>query len=438
MIKQTTLSTLLFPIVVFLCLLVFYACKKEENAVVAAEDTANACNTGTTDHTGGTGNTETDNAETDNTDNAGAIDPTIYDTDKNGITLHKNNRIISVNLGVDGYNIFIEEEFNRPQQIKLVRDVYKRFKDDFDFVTFVLNQKKNPEGWVNLGFMNLIQSYVQNIGTGSYNFSEEWGSEGRLKGAIMLPTINTFLRGPTLLHEIVHLWGNYLIKDLDYMDYEIGPHWGVTGGDVRGQLGGFQQCTLVEKPETNDWSVSDFWIYDVGTTLGTFSEFELYLMGFIPLDLVTPFDIFRGISKSRETEESTLTFTAASKKRYTPEIIRNEFGVRTPLPNEAQKDFKMLVIVVTGTPITALQWKSLDKQSELFGKAGDDGNSRTFNFWEATKGMGTMKTGNLHKSLRQVETTALEQIRRYDLQAPRYDLRGAVSSMHTGTCSVFH
>ena len=405
MIKQTNLSTLLFPIFLFSCLLIFSACKKTENA---------------TTNTGNTGNTDT-------------IDPAIYETDENGLTLHKNNRVISINLSEEDYDIFTNLDRVFPQKKRITKNIiYKRFKDDFDFMVFILNQPEIPKEWGVAGFAIPVQNQVKNIGTAEFSTSSDFGAEGKLKSVISLATPKTFLTGQVLLHEVCHLWGNDLIKDLDYPNYEIGPHWGVTGGNIRGQLGGFLQSSLT-KIGKNKWSVRHF--YPAAAKIpGPYSELELYLMGFIPLEQVTPFDSFKRINNVISITETKYSFTAGTRTRFTPESIREKFGVRTPLPSEAQKDFKMLVVVLTPKPLTEKQWENIDKQSELFGKAGDDGDPNLFNFWEATKGMGTMETGNLHKSLRRkVETTALEQIRRYDLQAPSYDLQGAVSSMYTGT-----
>ena len=366
MIKQTTLSTLLF-----LSLLIFSACKKgnkEESAT----------------------------ATTGNTGDAGSG---IYKTDENGLTLHENNRVISINLGAERYKAFVDTRGGRITDEIVPEVIYKRFKDDFDFIALLLKQQKQPGGWP-AGLMNSVQNHVKNIGQREVNSSKRYGSDGKLLGILTLPVISYLRVGPSL-HEIFHLWGNYLIKDLDYPNFPtLGPHWGVTGGNVRGQLGGFVQSSLNRTAVMDEWVVSSFLPQTVGGNSGPYNELELYLMGFIPLDQVTPFDSFKGISNLRRGQRNDIAFVSTSKTRYTPEKIRSEFGVRTPLPNEAQKDFKMLVVVLTPKPLTEKQWENIDKQSELFGKAGDDGDPNLFNFWEATKGMGTMETGNLHKSLR--------------------------------------
>ena len=67
--------------------------------------------------------------------------------------------------------------------------------------------------------------------------------------------------------------------------YPYWGHWGFTGGSTKGQLGGFEQSTLVEL-EDSSYSVAPFGPFANGGNGVPYNELELYLMGMAPLSSV--------------------------------------------------------------------------------------------------------------------------------------------------------
>jgi len=320
--------------------------------------------------------------------------------DDSRLSLHQNNRVVSYNIGED-YAKFVQLPESSGIIEELTASLYTHFNDDFDFITVIMNEEEKPGNLSFFGRYINIQNDIQNIGVSSFNNAARYGSE-KLQGILMLTGLSYLREGPSL-HEIAHNWANFLIEDTEWLpanSFVVGPHWGFTGGNVRGQLGGFEQKTLSDEVSSHDWYVAAFSPNASGGNLALYNEMELYLMGFISLEEVTSFDMFTGLSNVvRDNVQGVIAFDAADRTTFTPELILERYGRRFPEPEESQKDFKMIVVVVTGAPLTAAQWETVDTDAEWFGRAGAD-DSRLNNFWEATGGRGTMETGKLDESLK--------------------------------------
>ena len=316
------------------------------------------------------------------------------------LSLHKNNRVVSYNIG-NRYAAFVSSQGSGGIIEELTEELYANFNDDFDFVTVIMNEKEKPENVSFFGRYANIQNDIQNIGVRNFDNSARYGSE-KLQGILLLTALS-YLRGGPSLHEIAHNWANFLIEDTEWLpesSFMVGPHWGFTGGNINGQLGGFDQRTLSDQVTSHDWFVRSFSPNASGGNLARYNEMELYLMGFIPLEEVTPFDMFMGLSNViQDNGQGVIGFDATNRTTFTPELILERYGRRNPEPASAQKDFKMIVVVVTGAPLTAEQWEVVDTDAEWFG-LNEAEDSRVNNFWEATGGRGTMETGNLDMSLK--------------------------------------
>lgn len=319
------------------------------------------------------------------------------------IEIHPNNRVASLQMTSTEYsNWKTNDQFNNTAvRQALFQDIYLKFQDHFDFIFLILNEDTRPS---NLPFGQLIKvsNNVTGIGMSTYSDCSNYGSAGKLK-AVMHLTRRDYLRAGPSLHELMHNWGNFCLQTESVPGYGTGltsfayqPHWGFTGGNTKGQLGGFQQSTLVSNGG-GSYSVGTFGPNANGGNSVPYSQFELYLMGMIPLSGVSNFDVFKGIT-SLSTDGTTDTFQATTRITYTPATLQTLLGNRTPSSATSQKNFKLLVICLTDTPLTASQWSLLDDYSEKFGRTASDGSS-SYNFWEATNGLGTMETGNLQNSV---------------------------------------
>jgi hypothetical protein len=208
-----------------------------------------------------------------------------------------------------------------------------------------------------------------------------------------------YLKYGPALHELAHQWANFALPThsvdgpgVSITSYPYGSHWGFTGGSTPGQLGGFEQSTLIENGN-NSYTVAEFGPFANGGNGIPFNELELYLMGMLPISSVTNFDMFTDItSLAIDTLTYDFTFTA-NRTTYTPESIEILLGERVPSVASSQKDFSLLVVVITDSPLTDDEWNKVDATAEWFSNKGDDGTS-LYNFWEATNGVGSITIEN--------------------------------------------
>jgi hypothetical protein len=324
---------------------------------------------------------------------------TIFNLDAQTHTMeiHPNNRAASLLMSSVEYNNWISNnEFNN-QSIReaLFDDIYQKFDDEFDFIFLLLNEDVKPS---NLPYGQLIQvsNDISGIGLNTFDNSSYYGSAGKLKSVMHL-TRRDFLRGGPSLHEIMHNWSNFAISTegtyngTDFFSFQ--PHWGFTGGNTKGQLGGFSQSTLVDNG-SNSYSVEPFGANANGGNSIPYNQLELYLMGMIPITDVDDFDVFTGISNFNYSV-NPYTFDATGRTTYTSSSLETLLSQRVPNSTTSQKDFRALVIVLTDSPLTTDQWNIVDDYSEKFSRTSSDFSS-SYNFWEATNGLGTLKTDDLN------------------------------------------
>ena len=279
-----------------------------------------------------------------------------------------------------------------------------------DFIFLILNENTKPDGKA-YGRSRLVSNNVSGIGKQLFNNANDFGSNGKLKALIELTQID-FLRSGPSLHELMHTWANSAIptETVDALgtnltSYAYWGHWGFTGGSSKGQLGGFDQSTLVSNGG-NSYTVNLFGANANGANSVPYNELELYLMGMIPVTSVSNFDVFSNItSLAINTDQTRLTFVA-TKTTYTPESLENLLGARSPASDTYQKDFKALVMILTDEPVSNDKWEFLDDQVEKFSRTSSD-DSSSFNFWEATNGLGTIDMSNLDTSVLGLENNVL-------------------------------
>ena len=109
-----------------------------------------------------------------------------------------------------------------------------------------------------------------------------------------------------------------------------------------------------------------------------------------PISSVKSFDLFGEIT-SWEVG-SKFNFTANSRTTYDQESIVSLLGPRVPDSSDSQKEFNLLVIVLTDEALTDDQWNAVDSSVEWFSFPGPDENY-LYNFYEATNGIGKIIIG---------------------------------------------
>lgn len=329
------------------------------------------------------------------------------------ITIHR-DKFISLEMSQDEYNDWVKNDFFTygPKSIKLLKEVYTRFKDNFDFLICNLNEPINGQTQITYSGVNVpVSNKVLNIGREIMDLADSYGaSNGRLKANVQL--VGSNITNSPLIHEIAHTYVNFTIDSVGFFgsgltDKMLRGHWGFTGGNTRGQLGGFIQSTLKENVNgiSNKYNVASFGQIANGGNTVPLSEFELYNMGIIPLDSVKTFDVFRGIQTLSDSN-GVSTFTANSRTTFNKAKIESTLGVRVPSAADAQKDFNALFIVLTPKALTTAQIDQYDNQIIKMTKRGDD-STVFYNFWEATNGLGTLNASGLQS---QVATGTIERL----------------------------
>ena len=207
-----------------------------------------------------------------------------------------------------------------------------------------------------------------------------------------------YLKYGPALHELAHQWANFALPThsvsstgTNLTSFLFGSHWGFTGGNTKGQLGGFEQSSLVDNGQ-NSQSVGEFGTFANGGNGVPYNDLELYLMGMLPISEVGDFDMFTNIT-ALDIVSSTFSFSAEDRTTFTPESLEELLGQREPSFEDSQKDFKILAIVLTNNSLNEEEWTKVDATVEWFSNPSDDG-THLYNFWEATRGIGTVTIQN--------------------------------------------
>ena len=321
-----------------------------------------------------------------------------YDT-IHDFELHSNNRVSSLLMGASEYDDWVNNDgfSNTSLRTGLVQDIYQRFDDDYDFIILLLNEPSIPENLSYYGRLIGVSNSIEGIGLSSYDFSSEYGSSGKLKALIQMTGLEYLKYGPAL-HELAHQWANFALPThsvsstgTNLSSFLFGSHWGFTGGNTKGQLGGFEQSSLVDNGQ-NSYSVGEFGTFANGGNGVPYNDLELYLMGMLPISEVADFDMFANIT-ALDIVSSTFNFSAEDRTTFTSESLEELLGQREPSFEDSQKDFKILAIVLTDHPLSEEEWTKVDATVEWFSNPGDDG-TYLYNFWEATRGIGTVTVQN--------------------------------------------
>ena len=298
---------------------------------------------------------------------------------------------------------FTPESANSYQDSQYVMDVvqsiYDVVEDDYDVIVFVGNVEDSTASYT--GQATQISNNVEGLGVPIWSTAECYGSEGRLRGVISLPSIGSLWTkelgsGSTLAHEMLHLWGGAdLLPFIEDFEGEFtGGHWGVSSAN--GLLGGFDAKDL----ETIDAGVyrTNYFFGNGGGPELSLSALELYMMGVLPVSEVPDTIVFSGVSKLNEDNTCEdygyewwdgTCFRATKQTSVSIEDITDVVGER---PYEGELDISLLVVAVSEEPLTDSEWSRLDQHISRFvdTKPRDDLCSETMetcnNMWAASEG----------------------------------------------------
>lgn len=212
--------------------------------------------------------------------------------------------------------------------------------------------------------------------------------------------------GPTL-HELAHSAANYVVPTFSIsngLQINFTGHWGFS--DAAGQLGGFKSEFVTENLDGVAGkiragfksSTSSFSPFANGGNSIPYSDLELYLMGLAPKEEVPDLKVYSGLSLAPNDTRSGV-FMAKEIKTYTINDIISKNGLRDPSFANSQKQFRILNVILTAKAVAEAESSEIISQIDWLAFQGND-NSFFYNFYEATKGRGTLKSNELEKVLR--------------------------------------
>jgi hypothetical protein len=286
-----------------------------------------------------------------------------------------------------------------PQYVMdVVQSIYGVVDDDYDVIVFVGNADTSDASYD--GFSIQVSNNVDGLGAPIWSSTSCYGSEGRLRGIITIPDIDSLWKehesplvntayGP-LIHEVLHLWGggDLLPTIEDFNGAIIGGHWGVSSAN--GVLGGFdlEALSIVEDGIYR----TNFFFATGNPNLDLFlSPLELYMMGVLPASEVPDTAVFSGVSQVNDTNSCEdygyewwdgKCFRATEQTMVSVGDIADVFGER---PYEGELDISLLVVAVSEDPLTEAEWSRIDERISWYVEpsAVDDFNN---NMWEASVG----------------------------------------------------
>jgi hypothetical protein len=305
--------------------------------------------------------------------------------------------------GASAFNTEFDYEnpsgFRDPQYVMdVVQSIYGVVDDDYDVIVFVGNADTSDASYI--GSSIQVSNNVDGLGAPIWSSTSCYGSEGRLRGIITVPDIDSLWKenesplvntayGP-LIHEVLHLWGggDLLPTIEDFNGNITGGHWGVSSAN--GVLGGFdlEALSIIE-----DGVYRTNLFFAIGNlNLDLFlSPLELYMMGVLPASEVPDTAVFRGISQVNDTNSCEdygyewwdgKCFRATEQTMVSVGDIADVFGER---PYEGELDISLLVVAVSEDPLTEAEWSRIDERISWYVEpsAVDDFNN---NMWEASVG----------------------------------------------------
>lgn len=288
----------------------------------------------------------------------------------------------------------------------LLKKVYEKFEDRFDFVVCLYNvgNMADISGEI-AGQAFPVSNDVQGIGREIFNNAVQFGSSERLKSLIQLGDRGQITGA--FLHEVMHSWGALNLGqsyvDVDGNVISDPAHWGISSID--GMLGGFKFSTLERNVDGNPrkyrafCSLTDWCFATANSSNEAYAPLELYLMGLISPDEVPDIYYYTGVSGSKsENPAKNGVFYAEEERVITIKSLIDLYGARVPDYQTAQKDFNVLAIVITKNPVNDREWALIEDditKMQIQGESGYVYGNK--NFYEATGGRGKMTFGGLNK-----------------------------------------
>jgi hypothetical protein len=209
---------------------------------------------------------------------------------------------------------------------------YGYFHDDFDFLQVLFSIPNYPGNRYHFG----VRNNVSGIGLTIFNNATQYGSAGKLQGITVYPIDSFFDTAESAFsHELGHQW----IMFLKNASLVPGPHWppstmarGIMGFNIPGSnVGGDFPYEITAVTSTTARVRQS-------AVTQEFSDFDLYLMGFIPSSAVAPAIVVQGTG----CVDCVVPSTA-----ITIQDVIAVNGARNPDVNGSQKSFRVANVVIS-------------------------------------------------------------------------------------------
>ncbi|MEZ8127071.1 hypothetical protein ACED64_21365, partial [Vibrio splendidus] len=271
------------------------------------------------------------------------------------IKVSNNNDYINIELSTTEFNQWNSVSVNDPKSghvEAITKEIYNDFNDSFDFIIFIVNNERPPQG-MPFGEFAFVQNDIKGVGLSNFDNTKEYSSAAKLQGLYALygsmnkTGVLKAMHLDASLHELFHRWGNWIVTQ------GSSSHW----DDVKGAL-------------TNE---------------SQFAGIELYLMGLI----------------DKPSAANTQYWDLESETVFNTWTRDSKFEDRMPTPLSSQKNFRGLVVLLTeeGVPIDIKYQNALSANITNFtrtdGMHKKYGNVESRNFWSASKELATFELDNL-------------------------------------------
>ena len=221
--------------------------------------------------------------------------------------------------------------------------------DRYDFLVVFTTFEFATDGA--LAFYNPVRNDTTGIGQPGFDFSDEFGSEGRLQGYVDMAATSRYAlatRAPdfeqtrnTLAHELMHRWGagvSYRTgagSDSDALIGSDGAHWSFFLDSDASLMYG------------NDWSPRSDGRFESTSVRYRYSPLDLYLAGFAAAAEVPPMNLIQGGNGNPADLPRLGAISGGSLEAVRIEQIVAAEGARVPAASAAQKDFRAAFILLT-------------------------------------------------------------------------------------------
>ena len=289
------------------------------------------------------------------------------------------------------------------------------FKDSFDFVVLMLDTSDTPASYQYVGVYSSLSS------RGPVRIRRQMGT-------MLLTFINSQrgfanpIEGGPILHELLHEWANNGVLPSP----NDSGHWGFSSAG--GQLGGWHGPSGVVNLDGNTWQAKGppltclpgataldlastctppgkFGTFANGGNSVAYSPLELFAMGLVPAgnvgNLTVAYD-------GAWVNPASGIFSASDWRTYSVAQIQASMGTNAPDVASSQKHFRIATVVLTNRSVLdATTVNTLNASLEQFALDGNPqyglvGNRylNFHNFYSATKGLATIRTGGLLNEVR--------------------------------------